>query len=207
MIGKQPTITPQPCFFLLFPVLFFVCLFFRDRVSLCSSGCPGTHSVDQAGLELRNLPTSASQVLGLKACATTAWLSCPFLRESTAIKPLIPALRSREADRSLWVQPGPCTESLPQVPSKDKSHCAALAGLKQRDQSVSVLRATPAYYHYLAWSHVAAYVDPKSRNSEGWPWTLDLPASTSWVLRWLAHVITQDLFGIGDWTEPGFCTC
>ena len=24
--------------------------FFRDRVSLCSPGCPGTHSVDQAGL-------------------------------------------------------------------------------------------------------------------------------------------------------------
>ncbi|GAB1285580.1 RAS protein activator-like 2 [Apodemus speciosus] len=37
-----------------------------DRVSLCSPGCPGTHSVDQAGLELRNPPASASQVLGLK---------------------------------------------------------------------------------------------------------------------------------------------
>jgi hypothetical protein len=37
-----------------------------------SSGYPGTHSVDQAGLKLRNLPASASQVLGLKACATTA---------------------------------------------------------------------------------------------------------------------------------------
>jgi hypothetical protein len=42
---------------------------FRDRVSLCSPDCPGTHSVDQAGLELRNPP--ASQVLGLKACPTT----------------------------------------------------------------------------------------------------------------------------------------
>jgi hypothetical protein len=52
----------------------FFCLFvfvFRDRVSLSSSGCPGTHFVDQAGLELRNSPASASQVLGLKACATT----------------------------------------------------------------------------------------------------------------------------------------
>ncbi|GAB1296462.1 Inositol polyphosphate 5-phosphatase K [Apodemus speciosus] len=38
-------------------------------VSLCSPGCPGTHSVDQAGLELRNSPASASRVLGLKACA------------------------------------------------------------------------------------------------------------------------------------------
>jgi hypothetical protein len=36
-------------------------------VSLCSPGCPGTHSVDQAGLELRNPPASASRVLGLKA--------------------------------------------------------------------------------------------------------------------------------------------
>jgi len=36
-------------------------------------GCPGIHSVDQAGLELRNLPASASQVLGLKVCATTTW--------------------------------------------------------------------------------------------------------------------------------------
>jgi hypothetical protein len=33
--------------------------FFPERVSLCSPGCPGTHSVDQAGLELRNLPSSA----------------------------------------------------------------------------------------------------------------------------------------------------
>jgi hypothetical protein len=35
-------------------------LFFRDRVSLYSPGCPGTHFVDQAGLELRNLLVSAS---------------------------------------------------------------------------------------------------------------------------------------------------
>jgi hypothetical protein len=52
--------------------LCFVFVFvFRDRVSLCSPGCPGTHFVDQAGLELRNPPASASRVLGLKACATT----------------------------------------------------------------------------------------------------------------------------------------
>jgi hypothetical protein len=44
--------------------------FFRDRVYLYSPGCPGTLSVDQAGLKLRNLPASASQVLGLKACIT-----------------------------------------------------------------------------------------------------------------------------------------
>jgi hypothetical protein len=42
------------------------------RVSLCSFGCPGTHSVEHAGLELRDLPASASAsgVLGLKAHAT-----------------------------------------------------------------------------------------------------------------------------------------
>jgi hypothetical protein len=49
----------------------FVFVFFRDRVSLYRAGCPGTHFVDQAGLELRNPPASASRVLGLKACATT----------------------------------------------------------------------------------------------------------------------------------------
>jgi hypothetical protein len=49
-------------------------------VSLCSLGCPGTHSVDQAGLELRNLPASASQVLALKTCATTARLRQDLLR-------------------------------------------------------------------------------------------------------------------------------
>jgi hypothetical protein len=57
-------------FFFLFSFLFFsFFLFFfsfffflhRDRVSLCSPGCPGTHSVDQAGLELRNPPASASE--------------------------------------------------------------------------------------------------------------------------------------------------
>jgi hypothetical protein len=47
-----------------------VLFFFLDRVSLCSPGCPGTHSVDQAGLELRDPPASASQVLGLKVCAS-----------------------------------------------------------------------------------------------------------------------------------------
>jgi hypothetical protein len=45
-------------------------LVFQDKVSLYSPGCPGTHSVDQAGLELRNRPASASRVLGLKAGAT-----------------------------------------------------------------------------------------------------------------------------------------
>jgi hypothetical protein len=48
-------------------LLFLFFLVFRERVSLCSPGCPGTHSVDQAGLKLRNLPASE-----LKACTTPA---------------------------------------------------------------------------------------------------------------------------------------
>jgi hypothetical protein len=42
----------------------FVFLFwFFETEFLCS---PGTHSVDQAGLELRNLPASASQIKGVR---------------------------------------------------------------------------------------------------------------------------------------------
>jgi hypothetical protein len=52
-----------------FFLLFFVFVFSRDRISLYCPGCPRTHFVDQAGLELRNPP--ASGVLGLKTCATS----------------------------------------------------------------------------------------------------------------------------------------
>jgi hypothetical protein len=59
------------CFCFCFCFVFvFVFLSFLDRVSLCSAGCPGTHSVGQAGLELRISRASAAQMLGLKACAT-----------------------------------------------------------------------------------------------------------------------------------------
>jgi hypothetical protein len=64
------------CFFCLF---FFVCLFFlvflRQGFSV-HPGCPGSHSVDQAGLKLRNPPASASQVLGLQVCATVIHVKC-----------------------------------------------------------------------------------------------------------------------------------
>jgi hypothetical protein len=55
-----------------------MCFVFGDGVSLCSPGYTGIHSVNQAGLELRNPPASASQVLGLKACATIAQLKNKF---------------------------------------------------------------------------------------------------------------------------------
>ena len=49
-------------------VFFFFFFFWIFQDGFSSPGYPGTHFVDQAGL--RNLPASASQVLGLKA--TTA---------------------------------------------------------------------------------------------------------------------------------------
>jgi hypothetical protein len=35
------------------------CFVFQDKDSLCSPGCPGTRSVDEAGLELGDPPVSA----------------------------------------------------------------------------------------------------------------------------------------------------
>jgi hypothetical protein len=64
---------------LTFFFFFFFFSFPWDSVSLYSSGCPGTHFVDQAGLGLRNLPASASGVLGLKACATMPGWELTFL--------------------------------------------------------------------------------------------------------------------------------
>ena len=59
-------------------VVLFV-LFFQDRVSRCSPGCPGTHFINQTGLELPEIQRSAPlslrllfRVLGLKVCSTTA---------------------------------------------------------------------------------------------------------------------------------------
>ena len=67
-------------------VVVVVCLFFRDRVSLYSPGCPRTHFVDQAGLELRNPPASASRVLGLKVCATTPSQQHLFIKRKILVR-------------------------------------------------------------------------------------------------------------------------
>ncbi|GAB1296757.1 60S ribosomal protein L23 [Apodemus speciosus] len=69
----------------------------KKGVSLCSPGCPGTHSVDQPGLELRNPPASASQVLGLQACATTAQPNATFFRGDLIVDNLVhPAVVIRQ---------------------------------------------------------------------------------------------------------------
>jgi hypothetical protein len=38
-----------------FLILFCFAFVFQDWVSLCSFGCPGTHSIDQAGFELTEI--------------------------------------------------------------------------------------------------------------------------------------------------------
>lgn len=59
-----------------------------DRVSLCSSGCGGTHYVDQARLKL-SLSLSPG-LLGLKACATMPGFVLSFEGlASTEIKYLV----------------------------------------------------------------------------------------------------------------------
>jgi hypothetical protein len=78
--------------------LFIFVFIFRDRVSLYSPGCPGTHFIDQAGLELRNPPASASQVLGLKVCATTTRPS--FLRKPK-VQGEILTQRSRQRNKRI----------------------------------------------------------------------------------------------------------
>jgi hypothetical protein len=66
------------CLFACLLACLFVLDFVQDRLSLYTSGCPRTHSVDQAGLKCRNPPASASQVLGFKACTTTVCLVLSF---------------------------------------------------------------------------------------------------------------------------------
>jgi hypothetical protein len=95
---------------LIFFFFFFVFVFvFRDRVSLC----PGTHSVDQAGLKLRNTSASASQVLGLKACTTTASQGLLILKEKKNHKVLRSTLCIRGQYELLclhWLESGLTTQ-------------------------------------------------------------------------------------------------
>jgi hypothetical protein len=105
-------------------LLFLFCFVFRNRVSLCSPGCPGTHSVDQAGLELRNPPAPASRALGLKAWATMPGLyccsfpcSCQATCSNSPIRPFIQlprqlcVLRLQRKRKQTWPL-GEITESL-----------------------------------------------------------------------------------------------
>jgi hypothetical protein len=70
LIPDQMKFYLESPFIHLYLVWFDVSTFWWDRDSLCSTDCPGTCSVDQAGLELRDLPACAFQVLGLKTFIT-----------------------------------------------------------------------------------------------------------------------------------------
>ena len=59
----------------------FVC-FFLDRVSLYSPGCLGTHSVDQAGLELRN-PVHTFLYVCLQLCVHVHECVCVYVHLET----------------------------------------------------------------------------------------------------------------------------
>ncbi|GAB1302737.1 THO complex subunit 2 [Apodemus speciosus] len=75
-------------------------------VSPCSPGCSGTRSIDQAGLELRNPPASASQSAGIKG------MRHHCLARTTLIYCIIEALANPEKERmkhddttiSSWLQ-------------------------------------------------------------------------------------------------------
>ena len=72
-------------------IFFFLDLFFffRDRVSQCSPGCSGTHSVDQAGLELRIPPASASQSAGITAMHHHRPATLRYLNQRESMTPAL----------------------------------------------------------------------------------------------------------------------
>ena len=54
----------------------------QDRFSMCSSGCPGTHSVNQADLELIDLPAAFVPNLYNRAWIKGVDKTLSFLRQS-----------------------------------------------------------------------------------------------------------------------------
>lgn len=70
------------CFCFVFGWFWFFC--FQDKTwFLCGPGYPGTHSVDQGGIKVRDFPASTSGMLGLKVCARMPHLAqgshhCPL---------------------------------------------------------------------------------------------------------------------------------
>jgi hypothetical protein len=71
--GGQQQALPLRLFLFFFSFFFFF-FFETGFLYIALAVLELTHSVDQVGLELRNPPVSDSEVLGLKACTTTAQL-------------------------------------------------------------------------------------------------------------------------------------
>ena len=58
--------------------IFSIFFFFRDRVSLNNPGCPGTHSVDQAGLKKKSeillpLPPDSEEQMFFHVCLNSVF--------------------------------------------------------------------------------------------------------------------------------------
>ena len=64
MLGGHTSIIPA----FVCGVVLILFAYFREKVSLSSHSRLGIHYVDQAGLKLRDLPVSASQILELNVC-------------------------------------------------------------------------------------------------------------------------------------------
>jgi hypothetical protein len=105
--------------------------FFQGRISLCSPGCPGTHSVDQAGLD--------SLMPALKAYITTVWLRLEFIfcfcLPSAGIK-MYYAVSAGDGIQSFLRAGAPSSEPHPTPPPPPPFQCfgthshQAQAGLK-----------------------------------------------------------------------------
>lgn len=53
---------------------------FREQASLCSPGCPATHTIEQASFKLKDPPASTWN-LGLKVSAPTAQFLLPSYKK------------------------------------------------------------------------------------------------------------------------------
>lgn len=69
------------------PPLFLFCLFvFWDRVSLHSPRCPGTFSVDQAGLKFRDWPLSVYWVMDWKRAPLPGFFVCLLFWDKVSLQ-------------------------------------------------------------------------------------------------------------------------
>lgn len=92
------------------------CLFCSESgfPSLCSPNCPGTHSIDQSDLQLRDhLPVSASRVLGIKGMhPLPRWQyflkhnpDCLLVQYLWWYRPVIPFLEAEAEGSGVWGPP------------------------------------------------------------------------------------------------------
>lgn len=83
---------------------------FKNRIFICSPGSPGALSLDQVGLNIRDLPHSAFKVLGLNVYVTIIQLMCNigYLQTSDP-----PASVSASFNKSSWRIPSQLATRIP----------------------------------------------------------------------------------------------